>query len=111
MNPSLPSPASPSTDPPNAEPVDYFRGLDMIYEPIDHGVVYAISTFVANEDAQVSVVKGDALELLDDSNSYWWLVKSLKTNNADVATKFLQLYRLATYPQRTLKPQTNVWQD
>jgi hypothetical protein len=46
---------------------------------IDFDLVYALHTFVATVDGQASVVKGDALTLLDDSNSYWWLVKVLKT--------------------------------
>jgi hypothetical protein len=46
---------------------------------IDFELVYALHTFVATVEGQASVVKGDALTLLDDSNSYWWLVKVLKT--------------------------------
>lgn len=46
---------------------------------IDFDLVYALHTFVATVEGQASVVKGDALTLLDDSNSYWWLVKVLKT--------------------------------
>jgi hypothetical protein len=46
---------------------------------IDFDLVYALHTFVATVDGQASVVKGDALTLLDDANSYWWLVKVLKT--------------------------------
>ncbi|RUO95797.1 hypothetical protein BC936DRAFT_143207, partial [Jimgerdemannia flammicorona] len=48
-------------------------------ENIDFDLVYALHTFVATVEGQASVVKGDALTLLDDSNSYWWLVKVLKT--------------------------------
>jgi hypothetical protein len=46
---------------------------------IDFDLVYALHTFVATVEGQASVVKGDNLMLLDDSNSYWWLVKVLKT--------------------------------
>jgi len=49
-------------------------------ETIDFSRVYALHTFVANLDGQVCVLKGDSLELLDDSNSYWWLVKCIKTD-------------------------------
>ena len=46
---------------------------------IDYSLVYAIwSFFLANIDGQISVKKGESLELLDDSNSYWWAVKCLK---------------------------------
>lgn len=47
---------------------------------INFDLVYALHTFAATVDGQASVVKGDALTLLDDSNSYWWLVKVLKTS-------------------------------
>ena len=49
-------------------------------ENINFDLVYALHTFVATVEGQASVVKGDALTLLDDSNSYWWLVSVLKTS-------------------------------
>ena len=55
-----------------------------IDEPIDFGLVYALHTFVANLEGQVCVLKGDSLELLDDSNSYWWLVKCIKTDEVRI---------------------------
>lgn len=42
-------------------------------------IVYALHTFVATLDGQICVLKGDILTLLDDSNSYWWLVRCVKT--------------------------------
>ena len=42
-------------------------------------LVYALHTFVATLEGQVCVLKGDSLQLLDDSNSYWWLVRCVKT--------------------------------
>ncbi|KAG1046421.1 hypothetical protein G6F43_011094 [Rhizopus delemar] len=48
-------------------------------EDINFDLVYALHTFTATVEGQASVVRGDALTLLDDSNSYWWLVKVLKT--------------------------------
>ena len=48
-------------------------------EDIDFTLVYALHTFLRTVDGQASVVKGDKLLLLDDSNSYWWLVRVLKT--------------------------------
>jgi hypothetical protein len=47
---------------------------------VDSSLVYALHTFVANLEGQVCVLKGDGLVLLDDSNSYWWLVRCVKTN-------------------------------
>ncbi|KAI8906211.1 hypothetical protein DFJ77DRAFT_200239 [Powellomyces hirtus] len=73
---------------------------DDITEPIDFGLVYALHTFVANLEGQVCVLKGDSLDLLDDSNSYWWLVKCLKTDEIgyipaeNVETPFERLARL-----------------
>ncbi|KAI9014561.1 hypothetical protein CLU79DRAFT_721655 [Phycomyces nitens] len=46
---------------------------------IDFDLVYTLHTFAATVEGQASVVKGDALTLLDDTNSYWWLIKVLKT--------------------------------
>lgn len=47
---------------------------------IDFAMVYALHTFAATVEGQASVVRGDALTLLDDSNSYWWLIKVLNTS-------------------------------
>ncbi|KAI8909006.1 hypothetical protein EDD86DRAFT_218682 [Gorgonomyces haynaldii] len=49
---------------------------------IDYSLVYALFTFIATLDGQLNVMKGEPLDLVDDTNSYWWLVKSVKT--ADV---------------------------
>lgn len=51
-------------------------------EVINMSHVYALHTFVATLEGQVCVYKGESLQLLDDSNSYWWLIKSIKTNEA-----------------------------
>lgn len=48
-------------------------------EDIDFDLVYALHSFAAVVTGQASVIKGDALILMDDSNSYWWLVEVLKT--------------------------------
>lgn len=48
-------------------------------EDIDFEHVYALHTFLATVEGQASVSKGDSLTLLDDANSYWWLVRVLKT--------------------------------
>ncbi|EPX75225.1 tip elongation aberrant protein Tea4 [Schizosaccharomyces octosporus yFS286] len=44
-------------------------------EEIDANYVYAIRRFDATVEGQVTAEKGDMMLLLDDSNSYWWLVK------------------------------------
>ncbi|KAI8330377.1 hypothetical protein BC941DRAFT_475709 [Chlamydoabsidia padenii] len=61
-----------------------------IPEHIDFNLVYTLHTFEATVEGQASVAKGDALVLLDDTNSYWWLVKVLKSNK----TTFERLARL-----------------
>jgi hypothetical protein len=47
-------------------------------ESIDFEFVYALHTFVATVEGQANATKGDTMVLLDDSNSYWWLVRVVK---------------------------------
>lgn len=69
-------------------------------EDIDFALVYALHVFLATVDGQASVVKGDKLLLLDDSNSYWWLVRVLKSQAVgyipaeNIETPFERLARL-----------------
>ncbi|CAO3668408.1 hypothetical protein G6F70_008103 [Rhizopus microsporus] len=69
-------------------------------EDINFDLVYALHTFVATVDGQASVIKGDAMTLLDDTNSYWWLVRALKTSEVgyipaeNIETPFERLARL-----------------
>ncbi|CAO3596235.1 unnamed protein product [Absidia cylindrospora] len=46
----------------------------------DH-TVYALHVFIATVEGQISVMRGDKLILLDDTNAYWWLVKIMKTSD------------------------------
>ena len=50
-------------------------------EDIDFEFVYALHTFVATVEGQANATKGDTMVLLDDSNSYWWLVKVVKDSS------------------------------
>ncbi|KAF7189194.1 Tip elongation aberrant protein Tea4, partial [Pseudocercospora fuligena] len=50
-------------------------------EDIDFGFVYALHTFVATVEGQANATKGDTMVLLDDSNSYWWLVRVVKDSS------------------------------
>ena len=50
-------------------------------EDIDFEFVYALHTFVANVEGQANATKGDTMVLLDDSNSYWWLVRVVKDSS------------------------------
>ncbi|GKZ85059.1 hypothetical protein AnigIFM56816_010822 [Aspergillus niger] len=47
-------------------------------EDIDFEFVYALHNFFATVDGQANAAKGDTMVLLDDSNSYWWLVRIVK---------------------------------
>ncbi|KAJ9102612.1 hypothetical protein QFC19_004721 [Naganishia cerealis] len=74
---------------------------DSIPDPeINFALVYAFHTFVATVDGQASVMRGDSLVLLDDANSYWWLVRVLKTDEVgyipaeNVETPWERLARL-----------------
>lgn len=50
----------------------------LVIEDIDFEFVYALHTFVATVEGQANASKGDTMVLLDDSNSYWWLVRVVK---------------------------------
>ncbi|KAG6025221.1 hypothetical protein E4U40_002785 [Claviceps sp. LM458 group G5] len=53
----------------------------LISEDIDFEFVYALHTFVATVEGQANATKGDTMVLLDDSNSYWWLVRVVKDSS------------------------------
>ncbi|KAB5570199.1 hypothetical protein GE09DRAFT_1217638 [Coniochaeta sp. 2T2.1] len=66
---------------------DEFDDLTIPYEgydddeDIDFEFVYALHTFVATVEGQANATKGDTMVLLDDSNSYWWLVRVVKDSS------------------------------
>jgi len=86
------------------EDVDYMSdtssSLSIPNESIDFDLVYSLTNFAATVEGQASVVKGDSLFLMDDSNSYWWLVRVLKTQEVgyipaeNIETPFERLARL-----------------
>jgi hypothetical protein len=55
-------------------------------EDIDFEFVYALHTFVATVEGQANATKGDTMVLLDDSNSYWWLVRVVKDSSIGKST-------------------------
>lgn len=59
-------------------------------EDIDFEFVYALHTFVATVEGQANATKGDTMVLLDDSNSYWWLVRIVKDNSIGMVA--VQMY-------------------
>ena len=79
-------------------------------EDIDFEFVYALHTFVATVEGQANATKGDTMVLLDDSNSYWWLVRVVKDGSigqyADSQPcSVLLTLRQVTYQLSTLKHQ------
>ena len=61
-------------------------------EDIDFEFVYALHTFVATVEGQANATKGDTMVLLDDSNSYWWLVKVVKDSSIGKMPHMLPLH-------------------
>ncbi|KAL1919501.1 uncharacterized protein VTP21DRAFT_2194 [Calcarisporiella thermophila] len=59
---------------------DYLSSPSIPDEDIDFDHVYALHDFIATVDGQASVERNDLLSLLDDTNTYWWLVKVLRTS-------------------------------
>lgn len=79
---------------------DVSSSLSIPNESIDFDLVYSLHNFAATVEGQASVVKGDSLFLMDDSNSYWWLVRVLTTQEVgyipaeNIETPFERLARL-----------------
>ena len=69
--------------PPDSRFVDSGWGGECLQEleDIDFEFVYALHTFVATVEGQANATKGDTMVLLDDSNSYWWLVRVVKDSS------------------------------
>lgn len=68
-------------------------------EDIDFEFVYALHTFMATVEGQANATKGDTMVLLDDSNSYWWLVRVVKDSSiGELCFVFMSpLLRSATF--------------
>ena len=82
------------------EEEDASSTLSIPNESIDFDLVYSFHKFSATVEGQATVYKGDSLLLMDDSNSYWWLVRVLKTGQIgyipaeNIETPFERLARL-----------------
>ncbi|KAF9175414.1 hypothetical protein BGX21_004587 [Mortierella sp. AD011] len=89
--------------------------MSLTEEDIDFNLVYAFHTFVATQEGQASVVRNDALMLLEDVNVYWWLVRVLKTGvigyipAENIETPFERLARLNTYRNVALSAPSPEW--
>ncbi|KAK8142047.1 hypothetical protein G3M48_009423 [Beauveria asiatica] len=86
-DPSQEEDDAPAEDAPPATPFDQnysdFSSDESLRdsEDIDFQFVYALHTFVATVEGQANATKGDTMVLLDDSNSYWWLVRVVKDSS------------------------------
>ena len=62
--------------------IDLQHHANSVYiEEIDPDFVYALHNFIATVEGQANAAKGDAMVLLDDTNSYWWLVRLVKDSS------------------------------
>lgn len=84
-------------------------------EDIDFEFVYALHNFIATVEGQANASKGDTMVLLDDSNSYWWLVRVVKDGSIgislEVNTACLAMLNViqVTFLLSTLKPRRKDW--
>lgn len=67
-------------------------------EDIDFDFVYALHTFFATVEGQANATKGDTMVLLDDSNSYWWLVRVVK--DGSIGKHFFMVYNFSSNMSR-----------
>lgn len=92
---------------------DGSSSLSIPNESIDFDLVYSLHSFAATVEGQANVVKGDSLFLMDDSNSYWWLVRVLKTQEVgyipaeNIETPFERLARLNKHRNVDVGPSTS----
>ncbi|KAL0948907.1 hypothetical protein HGRIS_009016 [Hohenbuehelia grisea] len=96
---------------------DVSSDLSIPNESIDFDLVYSLHSFAATVEGQANVVKGDSLFLMDDSNSYWWLVRVLKTQEVgyipaeNIETPFERLARLNKHRNVDLAAPTDAEKD
>ena len=89
---------------------DRSSSLSVPDEFIDFHLVYSRHNFAGTVEDQASVVKGDSLVLMDDSNSYWWLVRVLKSQEVgyipaeNIETAFERLGRLNGHRNVDVRP-------
>jgi len=94
---------------------DRSSSLSIPNESIDFDLVYSLHSFAATVEGQASVVKGDSLFLMDDSNSYWWLVRVLKTQDVgyipaeNIETPFERLARLNKHRNVDVSSEPTQW--
>lgn len=76
-------------------------------DDIDFEFVYALHNFVATVEGQANAAKGDTMVLLDDSNTYWWLVRIVKDGSIgmlhDIVTTRIWLTLRRISPSRAYR--------
>jgi len=65
--------------------------------------MYALHSFAATVEGQANATKGDMLVLLDDTNSYWWLVRIVKDHSVGKIAPANLTHVKVTYPQKQLR--------
>jgi hypothetical protein len=65
--------------------------------------MYALHSFAATVEGQANATKGDMLVLLDDSNSYWWLVRIVKDHTVGMIYVHFELTYLGYLPAETIE--------
>jgi hypothetical protein len=67
-------------------------------EDIDFDMVYALHHFNATVEGQANAAKGEHMVLLDDSNSYWWLVRIVRDSSIGSFVPESSGHSLSPYP-------------
>jgi hypothetical protein len=75
-------------------------------------MVYALHHFNATVEGQANAAKGEHMVLLDDSNSYWWLVRIVRNGSIGESISVLcplgELFaELGCHGQDTCPPNTS----
>ena len=65
--------------------------------------MYALHSFAATVEGQANGTKGDMLVLLDDTNSYWWLVRIVKDHSVGNSLNVLYLLFKDIFPPKRSK--------
>ncbi|RPA98152.1 hypothetical protein L873DRAFT_1790489 [Choiromyces venosus 120613-1] len=81
-----------SSSPSIADGYGLMDGFLWMIEDIDFEMVYALHNFTATVKGQANATKGEHMVLLDDSNSYWWLVRIVRdTSIGKMPTKCIAI--------------------
>ncbi|CDK28883.1 unnamed protein product [Kuraishia capsulata CBS 1993] len=77
---------------------------------LDPGKLYALLNFSGPDAGHIELTKDDPVELLNDEDSYWWLVRKLNSNESqDDVIGFAPAEILETYEERLAR--LNCWKN